>query len=181
MNSKATTTSGGLFGEALATARPVLVSACLLGVACRYDGATRRSAYVLRALDGIAVLPVCPELVAGLGVPRAPFQPLHVDMARIIADQRGLVDATGRDVTAPVVAACRQLTETAVAAGVRRAFLKDGSPCCGVSRISVGRWPVTRRVSGHGVLTELLRRHGIEVASEASPQSSTPPEVHSYE
>ncbi|MFP2899608.1 2-thiouracil desulfurase family protein [Corallococcus sp. 4LFB] len=50
----------------------MLVSACLLGEACRYDGRSQRSESVLAALEGKAVIPICPEAAAGLGIPRPP-------------------------------------------------------------------------------------------------------------
>ena len=55
---------------ALREARVVLVSACLLGEACRYDGKSKGSSPVMRALEGKEVVPVCPETGSGLGVPR---------------------------------------------------------------------------------------------------------------
>ena len=141
---------------------PVLVSACLIGLACRYDGQAKPAPSVAAHLVGRTVVPICPETAAGLGVPRAPFAFAHGEVERVIAEQRGLPNRDGRDVAPRLVPACRALTERATALGVREAILKERSPSCGVHQVYVGG----RRVAGRGVLGALLARAGISLRSE---------------
>ena len=133
------------------TDAPTLVSACLLGARCRYDGASKP---VLSRDDGTRLLPVCPEMMAGLGVPRPAIE-------RGI-DGRVRVIATGEDVTTQLTGASHQIVQIAQKAGVTHAILKERSPSCG------SRW-LNREghiVVGEGILTSALRKAGITVMSE---------------
>ena len=98
----------------------VLVSACLLGVRCRYDGHDKRDdAAVARAAGGDAeILPVCPEVLARLGVPRPAIT--------LSADGKQATDARGRDVTAELEAGVR-LAESDRARERRRARAAQGA------------------------------------------------------
>ncbi|HEX6839011.1 MAG TPA: DUF523 domain-containing protein [Polyangia bacterium] len=112
-----------------ASGRPVvLVSACLLGVRCRYDGHDKRDdAAVARAAADAEILPVCPEVLARFGVPRPAIT--------LSADGRLATDARGRDVTAALEAGVRLADVIAREAGAVRALLKERSPSCGVHEI----------------------------------------------
>lgn len=142
--------------------RPVVVSACLLGLACRYDGAAKPSPAVPAALAGRVALPVCPETAAGLGVPRPPFHVGPGEAAAVIAADRGLPDATGRDVAPRLLPACRRLVALAVAAGAVEAVLKERSPSCGVHATH----GPAGLVAGPGVFAALLAREGLRLRSE---------------
>jgi uncharacterized protein YbbK (DUF523 family) len=146
---------------------PVVVSACLLGLPCRYDGAAKPSAGALRALAGRDVIPVCPEVAAGLGVPRPPFRQDRTDAAAVVATRRGLPDAAGEDVAPRLVPACERLAAAAPAAAAGPAILKERSPSCGVHEVH----GPAGMVSGRGVLTELLVRSGIAVKSDEDVSS----------
>ena len=137
-------------------ADPVLVSACLLGIRCRWDGGSRPA-----PLTGIEqMIPVCPEVIAGFGVPRPAIE--HDDAGRI------RVVETGEDVTALLSADCDEIVDAARAAGVRRAVLKQRSPSCGSAEIYVGG---TLR-PGQGLLTRGLRAAGIAVTSDPSVEAA---------
>jgi uncharacterized protein YbbK (DUF523 family) len=102
----------------------VAVSACLAGVACRFDGRDRRSD--LPAAVGRRLLPVCPEVLAGLGVPRPP---LRFDAAgRIVAED-------GTDVTAAMTRGAERAAALVRAAGASLALLKERSPSCGLRQV----------------------------------------------
>ena len=107
----------------------MLVSACLLGVRCRYDGNDKRDdAAVARADRGDSViLPLCPEVLARLGVPRPAIT--------LSADGKIATDARGRDVTAELEAGARLADLFAREAGATRALLKERSPSCGVNEV----------------------------------------------
>lgn len=141
--------------------RPVLVSACLLGCACRYDGRHNRDGELERALerDGMRAVPFCPEEAGGLGTPR-PAAWIETESAEAVLDGRDrIVDTNGRDVTDGFLAGARGALAACVANGCTRAYLKERSPSCGVAATHVG----DRVTEGPGVTAALLARAGIEV------------------
>ena len=129
---------------------PTLISACLLGARCRYDGASKPA--TIGALE--STLPVCPEMMAGFGVPRPAIE-------RGV-DGRIRVLSTGQDVTAELSRAADRIVTIAKRAGVKQAVLKERSPSCGVKQLTLNG----RTIDGSGVLTEALRAVGVEVRSE---------------
>lgn len=140
---------------------PVLVSACLLGCECRYDGRHNRDGALERELAdrGLHAVPFCPEEHGGLGTPR-PAAWIESTNAVAVLDgrERVLTDA-GVDVTAEFLRGAHGALETCKVHAIRRAFLKERSPSCGVSHTHAGG----ALVEGSGVTSELLRRNGIAV------------------
>ena len=136
----------------------LLVSACLLGVACRYDGASKGlSEDVLRALMARHTLvPVCPEQLGGLPTPRDPSERQG---ARVVM-------ASGRDVTENYRRGAEAALALCVQNGCKTAVLKEKSPSCGCGLIYDGTFS-RRLVSGDGVTAELLKAHGIKVYGES--------------
>lgn len=140
---------------------PVLVSACLLGVACRYDGRSCPDAAALRLAAAGRAVPVCPEQLGGLGTPRP--------AAEIVGDR--VLARDGADVTAAFERGAQETLRLAEALGARRALFRDGSPSCGVTRVRDGTFGGGHR-PGCGVTTARLRRAGIEVrAAGEAPES----------
>lgn len=142
-----------------------LVSACMAGTACRYDGRAKTYGPIAEAVDAGEAVPVCPEMLGGLSSPRRPAEIVGGDGDDVLDGSARVVDDEGRDVTDAVLAGARQALAVAQAAGVTEAVLKEGSPSCGSSEIADGSFSGTRR-PGRGVTTALLRRHGIAVVSE---------------
>lgn len=149
-------------GGAPTPSRPVVVSACLIGVACRYDGRDNRSADVVRVLGARTVWPMCPEVAAGLGAPRVPFALDHPDVGAIVATLRGLTDRAGVDVAPRLVPVATALARAAAGDGVAVAVLKERSPSCGTSQVYVG----DRVCHGAGVFAWALRQAGVVVLSD---------------
>jgi uncharacterized protein YbbK (DUF523 family) len=139
--------------------RPVVVvSACLLGVRCRFDGNDKRDdAAVARAADDAEILPLCPEVLARFGVPRPAIT--------LSADGKSAADAHGRDVTRALDAGARLADLFAHEAGAVRALLKERSPSCGVAEV---HGPDGVR-AGEGRFTARLLQRGLPVVSERSP------------
>ena len=139
---------------------PVIVSACLLGIRCRYDGAHSRDESVVDALRGSAVVALCPEQLGGLPTPR---EPAHLaggtggDVWRGRA--RVLRVRDGADLTDTFMAGARRTLAAAREAGATSAIMKNGSPSCGISRVV--REGVA--VSGAGVTSALLEAEGLTV------------------
>jgi len=136
---------------------PVLVSACLLGEPCRYDGEAVPSEAVTALADTHGFVPVCPEVLGGLPTPRTPSE--------IQADGR-VIDAAGADRTAAFEAGAREALRIAREHGCARAILKENSPSCGANRVYDGTFSGTL-VPGEGKTAALLAKAGIEVLSDA--------------
>jgi uncharacterized protein YbbK (DUF523 family) len=139
----------------------VLVSACLLGRRCRWDGAHNQDAVLTAELErqGCRPVPFCPEEQGGLSTPRPPAWIVTRDAAAVLDGDAEVRTDAGLDVTAEFLAGARAALETCEREGVRRAYLKERSPSCGVRTTHVDGEPV----SGAGVCAELLRRAGIDV------------------
>ncbi|MBI5363693.1 MAG: DUF523 domain-containing protein [Planctomycetes bacterium] len=139
----------------------VLVSACLLGEPCRYDARTSKDGVLLRELaeSGLAAVPFCPEEHGGLGTPRPPAWIERTNAANVLDGVERVVTAAGADVTAQFVRGAEGALAACKAHGIRRAFLKERSPSCGVCQTHAAG----RLVDGPGVTAELLKRSGIEV------------------
>ena len=145
----------------------LLVSACLLGRPVRYDGnaKTLHDSLLDRWMQEGRVVPVCPELLAGLPTPRPPAEIAREESgAAVLRGTASIIEASGEDVTATYVAGARAALELAVREGCRFALLTDGSPSCGSSFIYDGSF-TGRRHAGEGVAAALLREHGIQVFS----------------
>ncbi|HJR46106.1 MAG TPA: DUF523 domain-containing protein [Actinomycetota bacterium] len=144
---------------------PVLVSACLAGRACRFDGSSNPDDEVARLVaEGRAVL-VCPEEDGGLGTPRPAAEIVGGDGADVLAGRARVVTKAGRDVTAQYLAGARIALEAAREAGAETAILKARSPSCGKGCIYDGSFTRTPK-DGNGVTAALLAASGITVISE---------------
>lgn len=132
-----------------------LISACLCGVPCRYDGSARRVERFVRLAESGEALAVCPEVLGGLPVPRPPCEILF---GRVL-------DTAGRDRTAEYTAGAEKTLAIAEKHNICVAILKERSPSCGVSRIYDGTFNEAL-VPGEGIATALLRKKGIMVYSE---------------
>jgi len=148
---------------ALREARVVLVSACLLGEACRYDGKSKGSDRVMRALEGKEVVPVCPETGAGMGIPRPAVVLSGGTGEAVLAGQaRAVVAATGEDRTEPFRRGAQLALEAARRFGATVAVLKERSPSCG----SQGTHVDGVVVAGRGVTAALLHSEGLTLLSD---------------
>ncbi len=135
----------------------VLVSACLLGERCRYDGQTKTNGRI-RVLKekGTRFIPVCPECLGGLPTPRPP--------AEIQEDGR-VVNREGRDVTREYLAGAREALRICREAGCRTAVLKARSPSCGRGAVYDGTFS-GRLVPGDGCAARMLSENGVRVLTE---------------
>jgi uncharacterized protein YbbK (DUF523 family) len=153
------------------SARPVLVSACLAGRACRFDGSSNEDDQVRRLVaQGRAVL-VCPEVAGGLGTPRPPAEIVGGDGSDVVAGRARVMTKQGLDVTHAYLEGARTALEACLSSGARVAILKARSPSCGNGSIYDGTFSGSL-VAGEGVTAALLREHGIEVHTdeELGPQ-----------
>lgn len=135
---------------------PVLVSACLLGVPCRYDGSAKASERVLALAGSRAVIPICPEQLGGLPTPRPP------------AERRGdrVVTKSGEDVTDVFAQGAQETLRLANLFHCRTAVLKANSPSCGCGSVYDGSF-TGKLVPGDGLAAALLKENGVFVLTEA--------------
>lgn len=137
----------------------VLVSACLMGFRCRYDGGAQR----LDCLDALrerhVLVPVCPEVMGGLPTPR---EPSEIRSGRVVTRD-------GRDVTEAFARGAREAEKIALACGCRCALLKERSPSCGLGRVYDGTFTGTL-TRGDGLCARLLSRRGLRVLGESQAE-----------
>ena len=134
----------------------VLVSACLLGAACRYDGQSKGYPLVDELCRRCEVVPVCPEQLGGLPTPRVP------------AERRGerVVTKDGGDVTVQYGRGAAEVLRLAQRLGCTVAVLKERSPSCGSGAVYDGTFSGTL-TEGWGVAAEVLRENGVRVIGES--------------
>lgn len=147
----------------------VLVSACLLGCECRYDGAHNHDQMLEDELAarGEEAVPFCPEEEGGLPTPRPAAWIASQDARAVLAGRDRMVTGDGADVTCAFVLGAEAARERCRVLGIRRAYLKERSPSCGVQSTHVNG----ELVDGPGVTAVLLELDCVEVIGVAGKRS----------
>ena len=128
----------------------ILVSACLLGENCKYSGGNNYNQAVVDFVQGHQIIPVCPEVLGGLPIPRSPAE--LVD--GVVINKAGIsVDAQFRTGAEKALAIAKQN-------GAELAILQSRSPSCGVKEIYDGSF-TGKKIPGQGVFAEMLQQAGI--------------------
>lgn len=133
----------------------ILVSACLLGVNCKYSGGNNLNDKVLEYIKDKEVIPICPEILGGLSTPRLPSE--------IIGDK--VINNEQKDVTIEYRNGAEEALKLAKLFNVKKALLKAKSPSCGSGKIYDGTFSGVL-TAGDGITTKLFKENGIEVISE---------------
>lgn len=134
----------------------ILVSACLLGENCKYNGGNNRNERVLRYIEGHEVVPVCPEVLGGLPCPRKPVE--WRDGHAVTAD--------GDDCTAAFNLGVARALASIEGKHIDLAILQSRSPTCGVKQIYDGTFTGTK-IDGQGALAKALAERGIPLLDAA--------------
>ena len=134
----------------------ILVSACLLGCPCRYDGKSKPNDAVLALMEHHTLIPICPEQMGGLATPRVPAE----------RKDGGVFTERGGDVTEQYRRGAEEALRLARLYGCKYAILKERSPSCGSGQIYDGSFS-RRLIDGDGVTAQLLKAHGITVLGES--------------
>lgn len=142
-------------------AERVLVSSCLLGIHCRYDGGHRFNERLLASLKKEVLIPVCPEQIGGLPTPRPAAEIGNGDGGDVLEGRSAIVDENGEEVTGHLLRGAEDVLMLAKGMKIKRAIMKERSPSCGVRKI----YRKGVLVPGRGILTALLQREGIDVLS----------------
>ena len=130
----------------------ILVSACLLGENCKYNGGNNYNAAVAEYVKGREVLPICPEMMAGMGCPRTPIE---------IVDGV-LMDRNGNNVDAAMREAVTKAMEIIRKEEIQCAVLQSRSPTCGVNAVYDGSFS-GKLIPGSGILAQALELAGYRV------------------
>jgi len=125
-----------------------LVSACLLGVECRYDGKSRLREELVELARKDGAVPVCPEQLGGLPTPRDPSEIVGGGGADVLDGGASVVSSGGKDVPETVLRGAREVLRLARLCAAEKAYLKTDSPSCG---------------PGLGVTAAFLERSGVEL------------------
>lgn len=134
----------------------ILVSACLAGIPCRWDGAEKSNAAVIQMVREGKAIPVCPEQLGGLSTPRAPSERFG----------DGVISREGHDVTREFRLGAEIVLAIAREYGCEEAILKAYSPSCGKGIIYDGSFTGTK-IEGDGITAGMLMKHGIKVRTES--------------
>ncbi len=133
----------------------IIVSACLAGVECRYNGSSYAVPQIIEMVIQGRAIPICPEILAGLPTPRPPVEQY----------EGKIISLNGDDQTALYRAGAKMGLEIAVVSGCLKAILKSKSPTCGAGWIYDGTFS-GNLISGDGIFAKMLKEKGIEVCTE---------------
>ncbi len=139
----------------------IIVSACLLGLNCRYDGECRPDRDLLSSDLRNCCVPVCPEQLGGLPTPRAPSEIIEGDGLDVLEGRSRILSSSGIDVTGCFIRGANEVMRIVELTQIRTAIMKEKSPSCGVYHIKKNGYVE----QGSGVTAALLMRHGIRVIS----------------
>lgn len=133
----------------------VLVSACLAGVNCKYNGGNNLNLEILKLVEEKKAILVCPEQLGGLSTPRNPSE---INNDQVIMNDKTVV-------TNEYIKGANEALRLAKLYGIKKAILKSKSPSCGNTNIYDGTFTHTL-TSGEGITVKLLRENGILVVNE---------------
>ncbi len=148
---------------------PIMISACLIGVHCRYDGGHSICHDLVDFSPSISFIPFCPEHLGGLPTPRPPARIVRGAGRDVIAGEAKLINSLNQDITEEFRKGAMESLRLARLAGTKIAIMKDKSPSCGLST------PYCEKPTGigMGVTAALFRSQGIKIF-ELGPNDSFP-------
>lgn len=134
----------------------ILISACLLGVNCRYDGGGKLIEEIDKLKEKYNLIPVCPEVYGGLQTPREPAE---------IIDGK-VINREGKDITENFIKGANETLHLAKLYNCKYAILKERSPSCGFGQVYDGTFS-GNLVKGNGITAELLSKNYIKIIGES--------------
>lgn len=137
-----------------------LVSSCLAGINCRYNGSNSENKYVAELVKAGKAIAICPEQLAGLPTPR--------DCCEIVIDENSnkrVISKDGKDLTESFLKGAEKTLGIIKATGIKKAILQSRSPSCGCGLVYDGNFS-GKLIEGNGLVTELLMKNGIEIYTE---------------
>ena len=143
----------------------ILVSACLLGIDCKYNGSNNDNIKVKEYLKNKEFIIVCPEQLGGLTTPRDPSEIIKLDNSEIMDKNYKVISNKNIDVTENFIKGANETLKIAQIYNCKEAILKDGSPSCGSNFIYDGSF-TGNKIKGEGLTAKLLKDNNIKVISE---------------
>ena len=143
----------------------ILVSACLAGFDVKYNGSHNLNKKIKKWFEDKKVLPVCPEVLGGLSIPREPAEIVGGEGEDVLDGHAKVITTSGIDVTEQFIKGAFETLKIALECHATMVILKERSPSCGSSLIYAGEFNGTKK-QGIGVTAALLKRNGIRVLSE---------------
>ncbi len=134
----------------------ILISACLVGINCKYNGKNNYNEKALELVKNGKAIPICPEQLGGLSTPRNPSE------IRIINNKKYVINNKNIDVTQEFVSGAKEVLKLAKELNVEKVILQSRSPSCGVGKIYSGNFD-GKLITGNGILAQMLIDNGIEV------------------
>ncbi len=134
----------------------ILVSACLVGINCKYSGGNNFNQKIFDLVKEGKAIPICPEQLGGLKTPRKPVE------LKVIDGKRYAIDNEGNDVTENFERGAIEVLKLAKSLNINKAILQPRSLSCGVNKIYSGNFD-NKLIDGNGILADLLIENGIEV------------------
>lgn len=142
-----------------------LISACLCGVNCKYNGLNNYNEICDKLLASGKAILVCPEQLGGLPTPRIPSEIIGESSNILNYNNGSVIDKNGNDVTPQFVKGAKETLQIAKKLNIKKAILKDSSPSCGVNYIYDGNFNGTK-IKGMGLTAQLLKESSIDIISE---------------
>lgn len=133
----------------------ILVSACLVGMNCKYNGGNNYNEKVFELLKNGEAIPICPEQLGGLTTPREPAEIRDINGKRHVITKN-------TDVTYNFEKGAQEVLKLAQKLGIKKAILQPRSPSCGCGKIYSGDFD-NKLIDGNGILAQLLIDNGIEM------------------
>src|SRR6056297_1840820 len=137
----------------------ILISACLLGINCKYSGGNNKIKELKDLLKNETLIPVCPEQLGGLETPRNPSEII------IKNGEKFVVDKNGNDVTLQFLKGAEETLKIVNIFNIKEAILKSNSPSCGFGSVYDGTFS-GKLIKGDGVTTSLLKSNNIKIFNE---------------
>jgi len=134
----------------------ILVSACLVGINCKYSGGNNYNQKIFNLVKEGKAIPICPEQLGGLKTPRKPAEIKNIDGKRYV------INNEGEDVTENFERGAIEVLNLAQNLNIKTAILQPRSPSCGVNKIYSGNFD-GKLTDGNGILAELLIQNGVKV------------------
>lgn len=134
----------------------IIVSACLLGENCKYSGGNNRCEEVINLKEKYNLIPVCPEKLGGLKIPRLPAE----------IRNKKVYTQSGKEVTTNFMLGATKVLEIAKKNNCHIAVLKERSPSCGCGEVYDGTF-TSKLVKGNGLTAQLLLENDIKIVGES--------------
>ena len=143
----------------------LIVSACLVGVNCKYDGGNNDNNKVKEFLKDKKYVIICPEQLGGLTTPRKPSEIYNIGGQEVLKRNSKVISCENKDVTKNFIQGAEETLKIAKEHNVKTAILKAGSPSCGYKKIYDGTF-LGNKIQGMGVTAAILNKENIALLDE---------------